>query len=346
MELTRENFRSMIYYDFRQKLSQQQCVERMKSTFGKEAPSKTTIYRWFQTFKSGRGSLSDEFREGRPKSVVTPENIDAVREMIEYDRHVTYREIEASLDIGMSTINTILHNKLGVKKICSRWTPQSLTKDQKDARVEWCKNMLKRFNSGSSNLVFNIVISDETWIFSYEPETKEQSTDWVFQKEVNPKKLVKQKKMIVSFFSKTGHVATIALEDCKSVNDDWYTTICLPEMIAEVRKNNAEHQIILHHDNVRLHTTKQTIDYLKQQHIDLITQCQYSPDLSPNDFFLFPTIKNKMRGEHFHSPEEAVEAYKSNAFATPSSEWNKCFENWFIRMKKCIDTEGEYLEKQ
>ena len=38
-----------------------------------------------------RSSFQDEFREGRPKSVVGSETIDAVRQLILQDRHVTYR---------------------------------------------------------------------------------------------------------------------------------------------------------------------------------------------------------------------------------------------------------------
>lgn len=37
--------------------------------------------------------LTDEFKGGRPKSVVVPEDINAVRKMIVQDSHVTYREI-------------------------------------------------------------------------------------------------------------------------------------------------------------------------------------------------------------------------------------------------------------
>ena len=41
--------------------------------------------------------MKDEVREDRPKADVVPKNIDAVREVITQYRHVTYREIEASL---------------------------------------------------------------------------------------------------------------------------------------------------------------------------------------------------------------------------------------------------------
>ncbi|KAL0869565.1 hypothetical protein ABMA27_005831 [Loxostege sticticalis] len=111
MELTRENSRAMIYYDFRSGLTQ------------KQSPSKTTIYRWFAEFQRGRVKLSDESRQGRPKTSVTQENVDVVRKLIEEDRHVTYREIQATLDIGMSQIQIILHEQLGVKKLFSRWIP-------------------------------------------------------------------------------------------------------------------------------------------------------------------------------------------------------------------------------
>lgn len=51
------------------------------------------------------------FREGRPKSVIVPKNID-LRKLIKQDRHVTYRETEASLVISSKSIYSILHRYL------------------------------------------------------------------------------------------------------------------------------------------------------------------------------------------------------------------------------------------
>ncbi|RLU25238.1 hypothetical protein DMN91_003331 [Ooceraea biroi] len=53
--------------------------------------------------------------------------------------------------------------------------------------------MLKKFNRGRSHLVYNIVTGDETWIYSYEPESKQQSTVWVFQSEPKPTKVVRSR---------------------------------------------------------------------------------------------------------------------------------------------------------
>ena len=83
----------MIFYDFRKGLAQQYCLVRLCESFGCEAPSEKTVYYWFAEFCHGRAYVSDESHEGRPKSVVIPNNIDAVRKMIKEDRHVTHHEM-------------------------------------------------------------------------------------------------------------------------------------------------------------------------------------------------------------------------------------------------------------
>ena len=82
-------------------------------------------------FNRGGHSLTDVFRKGRPKSVVGPENINAVQKMIMQDRHVTYCEIEATLGISSTSIYKILHKHLVVKKICSHCIPHNLTEPRK-----------------------------------------------------------------------------------------------------------------------------------------------------------------------------------------------------------------------
>ncbi|CAH1994731.1 unnamed protein product [Acanthoscelides obtectus] len=129
-----------------------------------------------------------------------------------------------------------------------------------------------------------------------------------------------------------GHIVTIALNEQRTVTADWYTTICLAKVITELRKINPERRIILHQDNASSHTVQKTRQYLTEENVELLDHPPYSPDLSPNDFFTFPKIKNRLRGQRFHSPEDAVDAFKNAVSDLPANEWNKCFENWFERM--------------
>ena len=116
MELNCENFRAIIFYNFQRGLTQPECIDELNSIFGDEAPSTISVYRWYGEFRWARSSLQDEFREGCPKSVVVPETIDAVHQLILQDCHVTYREIETTLDISGTSIHSILEEHLIVKK--------------------------------------------------------------------------------------------------------------------------------------------------------------------------------------------------------------------------------------
>ena len=58
------------------------------------------------------------------------------------DHHPTYCETEATLGISSISINKILHEHLSVKNIFSPWISHNLTKTQKDARVDLCKQIV------------------------------------------------------------------------------------------------------------------------------------------------------------------------------------------------------------
>ncbi|CAH1996830.1 unnamed protein product [Acanthoscelides obtectus] len=317
--------RHNLLYNFQRQLSQQECLAELLSVFGNEAPHQLTITRWYEEFKRGRVSLSGDPRVGAPKTAVIQENVDAVRKLIIEDRHVTYREIEASLKISKTSIQKILHEELGVRKLVSRWIPHLLTEEQKAAKVNWCQKTLGRFNSRNSKNVYSIFSGDESWIYCYEPENKRQSAVWFIRSRSV------SKTMVATFVSKAA---------------DWYTTICLPKVITELRKINPGRRIILHQDNTSSHTAQKTRQYLTEENVELLHHPPYSPDLSLNDFFTFPKIKNRLRGQRFQSPEEAVDAFKNAVLDLPANEWNKCFENWFERMQMCINLRGEYFEKQ
>ena len=82
MKLNREHLRAIIFYNLRRGLTQQQCIDEFNSIFGVEDPSRTSVYRWYGEFNRSRSSLQDEIRESRPKLIIVPETIDAVRQLI------------------------------------------------------------------------------------------------------------------------------------------------------------------------------------------------------------------------------------------------------------------------
>ncbi|GBP72216.1 hypothetical protein EVAR_51123_1 [Eumeta japonica] len=82
--------------------------------------------------------------------------------------------------------------------------------------------MLTRFKE------WGILKGDETCIYYYDSKTKQQSSIWVYRDEPKSTKWARErsasKRMIVSFFNKTGHMAIVVLENCHTANNDCYLT--------------------------------------------------------------------------------------------------------------------------
>ena len=53
MQLSREHFLSIIFYNFRRGLSRQDYIDELKSLNGDEAPSYSTLKNWFNEYNRG-----------------------------------------------------------------------------------------------------------------------------------------------------------------------------------------------------------------------------------------------------------------------------------------------------
>ena len=75
VDLSRRDFQAMMYYDYCQGKSFQECFQSLKHCFGDQSPSKATVFRWFRQFISGPRTLEDDDRSGQIATTVTPENV-------------------------------------------------------------------------------------------------------------------------------------------------------------------------------------------------------------------------------------------------------------------------------
>ena len=178
----------MMYYDYCQGKSFQECFQSLKYCFGDQSPSEATISRWFRQFMSRARTLEGNDRYGRMATTVTPEDVPRVESLIKKDPKMTYAEIHDIMKISSGSPTGILHDILSIRKRCTRWVPHNLSEDQKRGRVDGCTYMLRTFDEGRSPRVWDIVTGDETWVYQYDPEVKQQSAVWVFPDENPPVK--------------------------------------------------------------------------------------------------------------------------------------------------------------
>ena len=71
----------------------------------------------------------------------------------------------------------------------------------------------------------------------------------------------------------------------------------------------------------------------------------YSPDLSPSDFWLFPKLKETFKGQHFSSDAEVEAAVCKWISRQPETFFMDGMNKWRERLKKCVDVNGDYVEK-
>ena len=312
-----------------------------------------TVQRWYSKFHNNDFELQDKPRTGRPITATSDEKVELVRNLIKKEPHITYEELEEELDIGSQAIHTILHEILRLRKVCARWVPHFLTESEKKARVEFCLDMKEKFRDGKADSLREILTGDETWLHYYLPQRKEKSKVWISQDEPRPtkvRKILSSKKLMVAvFFNARGFYHVVPLQNKKTIDSEWYTKTCLEgvfKVYAANKPRTGLRKLLLHHDNASSHTSLKTLAFLDEKGVKVLPHPPYSPDLAPADYFLFPRMKDLMRGKSFSSNEQIMSHFLKLLEEVKKNDWKLCFQDWFKRMDKCIQHNGEYFEKQ
>ena len=142
------------------------CTETIEST------GITQIKEWYRRFKNDRTCVDSDPRSGLPSLTTTPENIERVRLAIEGDRRLTVRELENDLGIPKTTVWEILNKILAMTRVCAKFLSKLLTIEQKDLRSEIAQDDLEMV-SDDENFLEKVITGDESWVYGYDPETKQ-----------------------------------------------------------------------------------------------------------------------------------------------------------------------------
>ena len=133
-------------------------------THGEAAVVYRTVAKWAELFRNGRESVEDDPRSGRSITEMTKANIEMIEQLIDNDPHITFDIMEEQTLLSRGTIERIIHECLGFRKVASRWVPHKLTTQNKQKRLDFAKAMLNKFNNNEWRLD-QILTGDECWIY-------------------------------------------------------------------------------------------------------------------------------------------------------------------------------------
>ena len=100
--------------------------------------------------------------------------------------------------------------------------------------------------------------------------------------------------------------------------------------------------MVLHHDNVPIHTSTKIKEFLVSNEIKILKHPPYSPDLSPCDFWLFPLIKQRLRGSSYDTINDVIMDFYKEINKLTVTDFHKCFDTWIKRCKTVYENKGEY----
>ena len=169
-------------------------------------------------------------------------------------------------------------------------------------------NAQEKYDGGASKDVYKIVTGDEPCIWAYEPETKHQSTVWVFELEPNPMKVVCGKLWAVFLL----HVVMWRLFHLSIV--EWLILSGTPQLVCLQSSQKFEKRS--RQDESLFNMAMRALTHrLKSASYWLAKTSNWwadSADLASNGFFLFPHFKKNRRGQRFSSITDTVGAFKNH----------------------------------
>ena len=87
---------------------------------------------------------------GRPVEATTDDCCHAVEMLVMRDRRLKVLDVAREVGISYGSVLNILHDHLGLSKVCARWVPRLLTPVQKSFRVETCSELLAIYSANST----------------------------------------------------------------------------------------------------------------------------------------------------------------------------------------------------
>jgi len=164
-------------------------------------------------------------------------NIAKIHQTVSEDRRLTVMSIAEQVNIDRETVRKILTEDLDIRKVCAKMVPKELTKEQKQRRVTICQDLLEK----QDDILGRVITGDETWVYQYDPETKQQSAQWKTANSPQPKKFRRSKSrvktMLLTFFDIIGIVHYEFVPTGQTVNQDYYLNVL--ERLREKVRNNS-----------------------------------------------------------------------------------------------------------
>jgi len=144
------------------------------------------------------------------------------------DHRRTIKDIAAIVNVSYRTVQTIFTCDLNMYRVAAKFVPRLLTPEQKEYRVAICQE-LRQHALYDPSFKSRVITGDESWVYGYNPETKQQSSQWKSPGSRRQKKARQSrsttKSMLIVFFDIRGIVHHEFAPQGQTVNAGFYCSV-------------------------------------------------------------------------------------------------------------------------
>jgi len=188
-----------------------------------------------------------------------PEIIDQIHKLILNDRRISAKSVAEQMGISRERVGSIIHEDLDMRKLSAKWVSKYLNADQKHERCHSSEQILEFFQHGPNDFLSRLVTMDETWLYYYDLETKQQSMEWQHSGSPRPQKIpsakIGWKISRLNFLRSRRHHPHWLSTKGPNYQRQYYSTLLVQrkDILKEKPRGKITKSVLFLHDNAPVH---------------------------------------------------------------------------------------------
>ena len=134
-----------------------------------------------------------------------------------------------------------------------------------------------------------------------------------------------------------------------TITNIYYANLLINKLhpeIKERRRDLISPGVILHHDNASVHTSYYVLSTIHNLRYELFRHPPYFPDLAPSDYYLFPFLKNYLKGRRYKDRSALDSSIHQCLDGLSKDDFTTAIQQLPERWRKCVSVDGRYFEKE
>lgn len=295
-------------------------------------------------------TLGSHLSTGRPKTGRSAENIATVNAIVQDDPQKSIRLISDDSGIGRESVRLILKKDLEFKAYKVP-VVQMLKDEDFEARLQACNKLLNMLQE-EPDLKNRMLMTDECIFTLDNTRSPSHARYWSPTKPaaVQQRPMQPARQLVWCGLTSQHVIGPYYFEG--SVSAEAYQKMLKDFLLPELRRLRMMRTVIFQQDGAPAHTAHTTIDMLQETFGDRVIsrRCEIqwparSPDLTPPDFFLWGTLKLRIKQRSPRTMDE-LKLYLEEELAKINR--NKAllasvFDNFVKRLHDCVESAGSHV---